>query len=165
MNHEPPLASRLGAHTAWANGFGRHSNNPHFRRCGVGYYTDTGESVLLPLLGLKQSVYRAEFLATVRALEECKPKRLVSDCKGVVSCLHALRAARRQPKGRHRDLESRALAALPAEVQIMWMKAHQSDRDAEEGRVERADLQGDRMADAGANRGTSEHVPLEPSEK
>eukprot|EP00971_Amphidinium_carterae_P133282 2639551-Amphidinium_carterae.1 len=33
---------------------------------------------------------------------------------GVVSCLHALRAGRRQPKGRHRDLESRALAALPA---------------------------------------------------
>eukprot|EP00971_Amphidinium_carterae_P176823 3506266-Amphidinium_carterae.1 len=51
----------------------------------------------------------------------------------------------RQPKGRHRDLESRALAALPAGVQIAWMKAHQSDRDVEEGRVdsvERADLQG-----------------------
>eukprot|EP00971_Amphidinium_carterae_P161667 3204917-Amphidinium_carterae.1 len=45
------------------------------------------------------------------------------------------------------------------------MKAHQSDRDAEEGRVERADLQGHRMADAAANRGTSEHVPLEPSEE
>eukprot|EP00971_Amphidinium_carterae_P279389 5546284-Amphidinium_carterae.1 len=40
-----------------------------------------------------------------------------------------------------RDLESRALAALPAGVQIVWVKAHQSDRDAEEGRVERADLQ------------------------
>eukprot|EP00971_Amphidinium_carterae_P312364 6208466-Amphidinium_carterae.1 len=74
---------------------------------------------------LKQSVYRAEFLATVRpvrALEECKPKRLVSDCQGVFSWLHALRAGRRHPKGRHRDLESRALVAFPAGVQIVWMK-------------------------------------------
>eukprot|EP00971_Amphidinium_carterae_P265560 5268159-Amphidinium_carterae.2 len=118
-----------------------HSSNPHFRRCGVGYCTNTGESVFRPLPGLKESVYRAEFLAVVRALEECNPKRLVSDCKGVVSCLHALRAGRRQAKGRHRDLESRALAALPAGVQIAWMKAHQSDRDADEGSVERADLQ------------------------
>eukprot|EP00971_Amphidinium_carterae_P182581 3623533-Amphidinium_carterae.1 len=128
LTHEPALASRLGVHTVRTDGSGRHS------------------------AGLKQSVYRAEFLAVVRALEECKPKRLVSGCKGVVSCLHALRAGRRQPKGRHRDLESRALAALPDGVQIVWMKAHQSDRDAEEGRVEPADLQGNRMADAAVNR-------------
>eukprot|EP00971_Amphidinium_carterae_P070181 1388670-Amphidinium_carterae.1 len=38
---------------------------------------DTGESVFLPLPGLKRSVYRAEFLAVVRALEECKPKGLL----------------------------------------------------------------------------------------
>eukprot|EP00971_Amphidinium_carterae_P350642 6491664-Amphidinium_carterae.1 len=106
------------------------SGNPHehFRRCGVGYYTDIGESVFLPLPGLKQSVYRAEFLVVVRALEECKPKRLVSDCKGVVCCLHALKAGRRHPKGRHRDIESRALIALPAGVETVWMKAHQTDR-------------------------------------
>eukprot|EP00971_Amphidinium_carterae_P175330 3475589-Amphidinium_carterae.1 len=42
----------------------------------------------------KQSVYRAEFLATVGALEACQLARLVSDCKGVVACLHALRAGR-----------------------------------------------------------------------
>eukprot|EP00971_Amphidinium_carterae_P095967 1899201-Amphidinium_carterae.2 len=130
----------------------------------VGYYTDTGESVWQPIPRLKQSVYRAEFLATVRALEECKPQRLVSDCKGVVSCLHALIAGRRQHRGRHRDLESRAFAALPAGVQIVWMKAHQSDKDADEGRVVRVDLQGKRMADVAANQSTSEHVPLEPFE-
>eukprot|EP00971_Amphidinium_carterae_P156070 3094353-Amphidinium_carterae.2 len=80
--------------------------------------------VKVPLPGLKQSVYRAEFFksATVRALEKCKPKRLISDCKGVVSCLHALRACRRHPKTRHKDLESRALAAFPAGVHIVWMK-------------------------------------------
>eukprot|EP00971_Amphidinium_carterae_P345662 6486743-Amphidinium_carterae.2 len=71
ISHEPALASRLGVHT---DGSGRHSSNPHFRRCGVGYYTDTGESVFLPLTVLKQSVHRAELLVTVRALEECKPK-------------------------------------------------------------------------------------------
>eukprot|EP00971_Amphidinium_carterae_P296345 5886583-Amphidinium_carterae.1 len=65
--------------TVWTDGSGSHSSNPHFRRCGVGYYTDTGESVWLPLPGLKKSV-------------DCKPKRLVSDCKAVVSCLHALKA-------------------------------------------------------------------------
>eukprot|EP00971_Amphidinium_carterae_P340338 6478629-Amphidinium_carterae.1 len=45
-------------------------------RCGVGYYTDIGESAWLPLPGLKQSAYRAELLATVRALAECQPMRL-----------------------------------------------------------------------------------------
>eukprot|EP00971_Amphidinium_carterae_P085843 1698163-Amphidinium_carterae.2 len=75
-----------GAHTVWTDGSGRHSSNHHLWRCGVGYYTDIGES--------------AELLATVRALEECKPMELVSDCKGVVACLHALRAGKRQPKKR-----------------------------------------------------------------
>eukprot|EP00971_Amphidinium_carterae_P176094 3490676-Amphidinium_carterae.1 len=110
------LVSRHGAHIVWINGSGRHSNNPHFRRCGVGYYTDTGVWLALPRL--KQSVNHAELLATVtvRALEKCKPTRLVSDCKGVVSCLHALRAGRRQRKGRHRDLESGALAGVSNRV-------------------------------------------------
>eukprot|EP00971_Amphidinium_carterae_P148385 2941797-Amphidinium_carterae.1 len=45
------------------------------------------------------------------------------------------------------------------------MKAHQSDKDSDEGRVERADLQGNRMADVAANKGTNGQVPLEPSEE
>eukprot|EP00971_Amphidinium_carterae_P074173 1465797-Amphidinium_carterae.1 len=69
------------------------------------------------------------------------------DLKDVISCLHALRLGRRQPKGMHRDLASR------------------SDRDADEGRLERVDVQGNRMADVVANKGISEHVPLEPSEE
>eukprot|EP00971_Amphidinium_carterae_P198504 3939490-Amphidinium_carterae.3 len=32
----------------------------------------------------------------------------------------------RQPKGRHRDLEKRAKAALHPSLQIRWMKAHQT---------------------------------------
>eukprot|EP00971_Amphidinium_carterae_P124549 2467288-Amphidinium_carterae.1 len=115
----------------WTDGSGRHSSNPHFRRYEVAYYIHTGESVWLPFSGHKQSIYRAELLAVVRALEERQPASLGgSDCKGVVACLHALRAGRKHPKRRHRDLESRALVAMPAGVNIVSMKTHQSDRDA-----------------------------------
>eukprot|EP00971_Amphidinium_carterae_P260381 5166012-Amphidinium_carterae.2 len=57
------------------------------------------------------------------------------------SLAHCLRAGRRHPKGMHKDLEScsRALAAFPAGAQIVWMKTHQSDKDAEEGRVQLSD--------------------------
>eukprot|EP00971_Amphidinium_carterae_P299826 5957088-Amphidinium_carterae.2 len=61
----------------------------------------------------------------------------VSEASSVVSRLQALKAGRRHAKGRHRDLECSALAALPAGVQIVWMRPHQTDRDAEEGRVDR----------------------------
>eukprot|EP00971_Amphidinium_carterae_P225881 4479955-Amphidinium_carterae.1 len=76
INHEPALVSRLGVHTVSTDVSGRHSSNPHYRRCGVGYCTDIGESVWMSLPGLKQSVYQAAFLATVRALKECQPARL-----------------------------------------------------------------------------------------
>eukprot|EP00971_Amphidinium_carterae_P004179 83219-Amphidinium_carterae.1 len=61
-------------HTVWTDGSGRHSSNPHCRRCGVGYVTDTGERSWLALPGCRQSVLRAELLASVRALEECQPR-------------------------------------------------------------------------------------------
>eukprot|EP00971_Amphidinium_carterae_P331519 6465140-Amphidinium_carterae.2 len=67
--------------TVWTDGSGRHSSNPHFRRCGVGYVTVTGERVWLPLPGCQQSVYRA----VVRALEDCSLCRVVSVCKGVLN--------------------------------------------------------------------------------
>eukprot|EP00971_Amphidinium_carterae_P215904 4285631-Amphidinium_carterae.2 len=85
---------------------------------------------------------------TVRALEECQPARL------------ALRAGCWHPKGRHRDLENRALVAMPAGVTIERMKAHQSERDAEDCRVQLCDLQGNCMADTAANNGTRAHVPF-----
>eukprot|EP00971_Amphidinium_carterae_P123242 2440266-Amphidinium_carterae.1 len=40
------------------------------------------------------------------------------------------------------------------------MKAHQSDKDADQGRVAREDLHGNRRAYHAANQGTSEHVPV-----
>eukprot|EP00971_Amphidinium_carterae_P196069 3890536-Amphidinium_carterae.1 len=81
------------------------TDDPHHRRCGVGYYTDTEEEVFCALPGIKQSVYRAELHAVARALEECSPHEVVSDCKGVVKAVQALQTGRRQPKGRNRDLE------------------------------------------------------------
>eukprot|EP00971_Amphidinium_carterae_P306247 6086182-Amphidinium_carterae.3 len=73
--------------TVWTDGSGRHSSDPHHRRCGVGYYTDTEERVFCALPGIRQSVYRAELHAVARALEECSPHEVVSDFKGVVKAL------------------------------------------------------------------------------
>eukprot|EP00971_Amphidinium_carterae_P309924 6158770-Amphidinium_carterae.1 len=95
------LVMRRGVHTVWSDGSGRNSSNPHFRRCGVGYVTDTSERVWLPLPGCRQSLFRAELLAVVRALEDRGPRRVVSDCKGVVKTLQAIQSGHRQPKGRH----------------------------------------------------------------
>eukprot|EP00971_Amphidinium_carterae_P260313 5164637-Amphidinium_carterae.1 len=38
---EPALVYREGVTTVWTDGSGRHSSDPHHRRCGVGYHTDT----------------------------------------------------------------------------------------------------------------------------
>eukprot|EP00971_Amphidinium_carterae_P216618 4300169-Amphidinium_carterae.2 len=73
IQHEPVHCAqvcRTGDHTVWIDGSGRHSSDPHHRRCGVGCYTDTQERAWLPLRGIRQLAYRAEFLAGVRALEE-----------------------------------------------------------------------------------------------
>eukprot|EP00971_Amphidinium_carterae_P289020 5738788-Amphidinium_carterae.1 len=53
--HEPALEHRAGVTTVWTDGSGRHSSDPHHRRCGLGYYTDTGERVFCALPGIKQS--------------------------------------------------------------------------------------------------------------
>eukprot|EP00971_Amphidinium_carterae_P247674 4918058-Amphidinium_carterae.1 len=81
---------KAGVHTVWTDGSGRHSSNPRFRRCGVGYVTDTGERSWLAHPGCRQSVFRAELLAVVRSLEVCQPRRVVSDCKGVVKALQEI---------------------------------------------------------------------------
>eukprot|EP00971_Amphidinium_carterae_P045996 905133-Amphidinium_carterae.2 len=63
--------------------------------------SEWGERVWLPLPGCRQSIfsqfYRAERLAVVRALEECSPRRVVSDCKGV-SCLCSLCDTEERPE-------------------------------------------------------------------
>eukprot|EP00971_Amphidinium_carterae_P074817 1478513-Amphidinium_carterae.1 len=69
LDHEPELVHRAGVHTVWTDGSGRYSSDPQHRRCGVGCYADTQERAWLPLPGIKQSVYRAEFLAVAHALE------------------------------------------------------------------------------------------------
>eukprot|EP00971_Amphidinium_carterae_P060485 1197160-Amphidinium_carterae.1 len=141
-------ALNKGASVRWFPGLvwelsgltGRHSSDPQHRRCGVGHYTDTQERVWLPLLSLKQSVYRAEFLAVARALEECHPHEVVSDCQGVVKALQAS-----QTGGRH-----------PKERAIAWRV------DVDSGRMTADDFQGNQQADVPANQGMAQHGPLEP---
>eukprot|EP00971_Amphidinium_carterae_P321769 6395903-Amphidinium_carterae.1 len=100
LMHEPALVYRAGLGTVWTDGSGRHSSDPHHRRCGVGYFTDTHERAWLPLPGIKQSVYRAELLAVfVRAFGVCQPHEVVSDCKDVAKAVQALQTGRRTPKG------------------------------------------------------------------
>eukprot|EP00971_Amphidinium_carterae_P007378 146523-Amphidinium_carterae.1 len=56
--HEPAVVKRHGVHTVWTDGSGRHSRNPHFRRCWVGYVTNSEERVWLPP-GFQQAVLGA----------------------------------------------------------------------------------------------------------
>eukprot|EP00971_Amphidinium_carterae_P267485 5306076-Amphidinium_carterae.2 len=64
------------------------------------HWSTAPELLLLPRI--KQSVYRAELLAVARALEECQPHEIVSDCKGGFKAVQALQTGRRHPKGRNR---------------------------------------------------------------
>eukprot|EP00971_Amphidinium_carterae_P102346 2026227-Amphidinium_carterae.4 len=97
--------------------------------------------------------------------EECQPYEVVSDCKGVVKAVQALQQGRRTPKGRHRDLELRALQALLPGQRIRWMKAHLKQADVDSGRVTVDDFQGNQQADISefsANQGTEQHGLFEP---
>eukprot|EP00971_Amphidinium_carterae_P257279 5107491-Amphidinium_carterae.1 len=161
---EPALVYREGVTTVWTDGSGRHSSDPHHRRCGLGYYTDTGYRVFCALPGLRQSVYRAELHAIARALEECSPHEVVSDCKGAVKAVQALQTGRRQPKGRNRDLENRVKQALLPGQRIRWIKAHLKQEDVDIGRITADDLHGNEQADVLANAGTAEHGRLEPDD-
>eukprot|EP00971_Amphidinium_carterae_P337250 6473971-Amphidinium_carterae.5 len=103
------------------------------------------------------SVHRAELLAVVRALEECQPREVVNDCKGVVKAVQALQT------GRNRDLEKRALHAHLPGQQLKWMKAHLKQVNVDSGRITADGLHGNGQADALANQGTDAHGPLEPN--
>eukprot|EP00971_Amphidinium_carterae_P241279 4790823-Amphidinium_carterae.1 len=142
ISHEPALVYRAGVGTVWTDTSSRHSSDPQHRRCGVGYCTDTQEKAWLPLPGIEQSVYRAE----LRALEECQPHEVVSDCKGVVKeAVQDLQTGRRTPTGRNRDLEKRALNALLSLLpghRIRWMEAHMKQADTDFGRITTDDLHG-----------------------
>eukprot|EP00971_Amphidinium_carterae_P054228 1068159-Amphidinium_carterae.1 len=120
-----------------------------------GYYTDTQTRVWLPLPGINQSVYRAEFLAVVRALEECQPHEVVSDCKE-----GSKRSRLSKPDGELR--KDRTLAAPLPGQRIRWMKAHLKQKDVDSGSSTADDLHGNGQANVLANQGTPAHGPLEP---
>eukprot|EP00971_Amphidinium_carterae_P007639 151048-Amphidinium_carterae.4 len=107
-----------------------------FVGCGVGYCTDTGENLDGSAM-TKQYVFRAKLLVAVRAREACHPQWLevTQSLKGVVASVRALQKGHHRPKGRHRQPQAKALAAMTSKDTFDWMKAQQSDRDALYGRV------------------------------
>eukprot|EP00971_Amphidinium_carterae_P161793 3207396-Amphidinium_carterae.1 len=114
--------------------------------------------------GCRQSVFRAELLAVVRALEECHPRRVVSDCKGVVKALQAIQSFQRHPKAwRHKDLEVGARNALTQACQLHWVKAHQTRHAVDERWITLKDFQGNQEADEVANLGAVAHAAHEPT--
>eukprot|EP00971_Amphidinium_carterae_P113635 2251725-Amphidinium_carterae.1 len=85
---------------------------------------------------LRQSVFRAELLAVVRTHEECHPKRVVNDCRGVVA-LCPMQKGQRRPKGTivsHYVIKTWRAGPLLLDrspgVVIHWMQSHQTGRDA-----------------------------------
>eukprot|EP00971_Amphidinium_carterae_P227842 4519266-Amphidinium_carterae.1 len=78
-------------------------------------------------------------------------------CKGVVKAVEALQTGRRQPNGRARDLEKRALDALPQRFQTRWMKTHLTRAAVEQGLVTADDLFGN------GDFGHCGTCPLEPA--
>eukprot|EP00971_Amphidinium_carterae_P049959 984709-Amphidinium_carterae.5 len=114
------------------DGSGRHSSNPHFCRCGVGYYTDTDDTV-----------------------SGC-PFRVLSN-PSIERSFWQL--------GWSVIAEVWLLAFMLCVLGEGYPTSDQSDKDAEEGRVELSDLRGNCMADVAANNGTREHVPFEPSDE
>eukprot|EP00971_Amphidinium_carterae_P232163 4606944-Amphidinium_carterae.1 len=63
------------------------------------------------LTGPAQSVYRAELMALVTALQGSKPNALVvSDCNSACRVVSCLWDRSRKPVGPHRDLELRLLS-------------------------------------------------------
>eukprot|EP00971_Amphidinium_carterae_P027766 547481-Amphidinium_carterae.1 len=78
------------------------------------------------------------------------------------SSLATIEHGRRTPKGRHRDLELRALQVRLPGQKIRWMKAHLKQSDVDSGRITVDDCQGHHQADLLANQGTAQHGRLEP---
>eukprot|EP00971_Amphidinium_carterae_P019531 384436-Amphidinium_carterae.1 len=66
IQHEPALVPRPGVQIAWTDGSQTHSN-PLMWVWLLQRTTDIGEKVRLRLLGKRQSVFRSELLAVMRA--------------------------------------------------------------------------------------------------
>eukprot|EP00971_Amphidinium_carterae_P240846 4781295-Amphidinium_carterae.1 len=81
-----------------------------------------------------------------RALEECQPHEIVSDCKGVVKAVQALQTGRKHPKGRNSDLEQRALLASQPGQRSRWMETSQKQEAVDRGMVTADDLHGNGQA-------------------
>eukprot|EP00971_Amphidinium_carterae_P066885 1324751-Amphidinium_carterae.1 len=131
----------------------RAPNDSPFRTCS---WAVMGRGVLVQarLTGPAQSVYRAELLALVTALQGSEPGALVvSDCKRGCRGVQQLWAGQRKPRGVHRalDLEQRLLTFPRLGREVKWIKAHTDRRTAVQHGVTEVDRQGNERADKAAN--------------
>eukprot|EP00971_Amphidinium_carterae_P096642 1912854-Amphidinium_carterae.2 len=118
----------LPGDTLWVDGSGRAPNDSPFRTCS---WAVVGRGVLVQarLTGPAQSVYRAELLALVTALQGSEPQAtVVSDCKSACRVVQKL-------LGR----------------EVKWIKAHTDRRIAVLHGVSEVDRQGNERADKAAN--------------
>eukprot|EP00971_Amphidinium_carterae_P134393 2663031-Amphidinium_carterae.1 len=104
-----------------------------------------------PLTGPAQSVYRAELLALVTALQGAEPGVLVvSDCKSACRVVSRLWDGSRKPVGPHRDLELRLLSFTRLGWEVKWVKVHTDGLTAAQHGVSELDRRGNAQADHAA---------------
>ena len=119
-------------------------------------------SFVLP--GYRQSVYRAELYAACRALEIAQNAReIISDNKGVITVLTDLQQGIRHAKGKHADLERRALIAMRHDILFRWMPAHTTAGTTRGQQVNQIDRQGNERADAAAKVAVQLHPDTAPT--
>eukprot|EP00971_Amphidinium_carterae_P147685 2927147-Amphidinium_carterae.1 len=71
---------------------------------------------------------------------------IVTDCKGAAVVANKLKLGVRKPRGRHSRVEHRILASI-GEIEVQWMRSHQTAQQAEAGGLPAAYLAGNDAAD------------------
>eukprot|EP00971_Amphidinium_carterae_P049738 980458-Amphidinium_carterae.1 len=146
----------------FTDGSGKHPAEPTHRKCGCGV---SGETTRLsyPLPGCWQSVYKAELHAIMTACERLQGRGvIVTDCKGAAVVANKLKIGVRKPRGRHSRVEQRILASI-GEIEVQWMRSHQTPQQAEAAGLPAAYLAGNAEADLLAGEAVQD-VPALPAE-
>eukprot|EP00971_Amphidinium_carterae_P079416 1571297-Amphidinium_carterae.1 len=87
---------------------------------------------------------------------------VVTDCKGAAVVANKLKLGTRKPRGRHSRVEHRILAAI-GDIEVQWMRSHQTPQQAEAAGLPAAYLTGNAEADLLAGQAVREVPPI-PSE-
>eukprot|EP00971_Amphidinium_carterae_P012525 246685-Amphidinium_carterae.1 len=87
---------------------------------------------------------------------------IVTDCKGAAVVANKLKLGLRKPRGRHSRVEHRILAAI-GDIEVHWMRSHQTAQQAEAAGLPAAYLTGNAEADLLAGSAVQD-VPPVPSD-